>query len=330
MISNYISQLKLALEKRKSLFDPEQQEKTNAFRLCDGSFEGIPGLVIDKYASTVIFQVFENSIPLSLDEIRSLAIWLIGNIGIRSVYLKDFIKDRSYGSQKQLHYESEAFAGEASESEIICRENGCFFEIHPYDGFSCGLFLDQRNNRRFISEKTNQKTRLLNLFSYTCAFSVMGALKGARTTSVDLSKKALDWGKRNFQLNGLAPQDHSFYAEDVFDFIKRASKRGEEFDLVVMDPPSFSRGKGTKVWSIKKDYLKLIERVVPLVANKGRIFFSCNLSDWNSESLWESTLPVLKNGINHVGEWKRELLPHPPLDFETGSRLLSQWAAVRL
>jgi len=330
MISNYINQLKGALEKRKSLFDPQQQEKTNAFRLCDGSYEGIPGLVIDKYASTAIFQAFENSIYLSLDEIRSLADWLIGNTGIRSVYLKDFIKDRSCGIQKQLHYESEAFAGEPSKSEIICRENGCSFEIHPYDGFSCGLFLDQRNNRLFISEKSNQKIRLLNLFSYTCAFSVMGALKGAQTTSVDLSKKALDWGKRNFQLNGLVPQDHFFYAEDIFDFIKRASKRGERFDLVVMDPPSFSRGKGTKVWSIKKDYLKLIERVVPLVTGKGRIFFSCNLSDWNSEILWENTLPIIKNEINHKAEWKRELLPEPPLDFKNGSRPLSQWAAVRL
>lgn len=324
--SDYKDCLKKALARRAVLFEPSSLELTDAFRLCDGMTEGIPGLVIDKYASVAIFQLFEQAHELSLDQIRELGDWLLSHTSIESIYLKDFIKDRSQSSPHQDHYASEPFAGKQASPKIVCKENGAYFEIHPYDGFSCGLFLDQRSNRLFFRDTQKENSQLLNLFSYTCAFSVMGALGGAHTTSVDLSRKAIDWGKRNFELNGLDPHEHSFYSEDVFEFLKRRHQKNDSFDLILIDPPSFSRGKGNKVWSLRKDYRKLLEAVLPLVRENGMIFFSCNLLDWSSENLWKQSESILKL----TGKWKRRTLPVSPLDFRGGSRSLSQWAAFKL
>lgn len=323
---NFRQVLKKALERRSSLFTPSSLQKTDAFRLCDGETEGIPGLVIDKYGPVAIFQVFEHSSELSLEQLKLIAEWILSETSIESIYLKDFIRDRSQGDNKKEHYLGQAFAGKPAPPEILCKENGVVFEIHPYDGFSCGLFLDQRNNRLFIRQKSNQGSRVLNLFSYTCAFSVMAALGGAQTTSVDLSKKAIGWGKRNFQLNGIDPEAHRFYADDVFEVIKRSLRKNDVFDVVVIDPPSFSRGKKNKVWSLRKDYLGLLEEILPLVRKEGMCFFSCNLSDWDSESLWMQSEPILMRS----GNWKRVSLPESPLDFAQANRRLSQWAAIKL
>src|ERR1700722_7436295 len=122
------------------------------------------------------------------------------------------------------------------------------------EGYSVGLFLDQRDNRRrFLTNHVAADfplfpngaagAEVLNTFAYTCGFSVCAAKAGARTTSLDLSKKYLDWGKRNFALNGLDPAAHDFIYGDTFDWLRRLAKKGRAFDPVVLDPPTFSQSK---------------------------------------------------------------------------------------
>ena len=103
----------------------------------------------------------------------------------------------------------------------------------------------------------------MNCFAYTCGFSVCAAKAGARTTSLDLSKKYLEWGKRNFALNGLDPAAHDFIYGDTFDWLRRLAKKGRAFDAVVLDPPTFSQSKEHGTFRAEKDYGKLVTAALP-------------------------------------------------------------------
>src|SRR5208282_3924125 len=146
--------------------------------------------------------------------------------------------------------------GEAAPERFEILENGVRYEMSFREGYSVGLFLDQRDNRRrFLtghiaadfpllnSAICNPQSAILNCFAYTCGFSVCAARAGARTTSLDLSKKYLEWGRRNFALNGLDPAAHDFIYGDAFDWLRRLAKKGRRFDAVLLDPPTFSQSK---------------------------------------------------------------------------------------
>jgi len=117
---------------------------------------------------------------------------------------------------------------------------------------------------------------LLNTFAYTCGFSVCAAKAGARTTSLDLSRKYLEWGKRNFALNGLNLSDHAFVAGDVFDWLRRLAKKQRQFDLIALDPPTFSQSKEHGVFQAEKDFGELVTPVLPLLKPHGVLFASTN------------------------------------------------------
>jgi len=117
---------------------------------------------------------------------------------------------------------------------------------------------------------------LLNTFAYTCGFSVCAAKAGARTTSLDLSRKYLEWGKRNFALNGLKVSDHAFIAGDVFDWLRRLAKKERQFDLIALDPPTFSQSKEHGVFQAEKDFGELVTSALPLLKPQGVLFASTN------------------------------------------------------
>ena len=175
------------------------------------------------------------------------------------------------------------------------RENGLSYELSFQEGYSVGLFLDQRDNRRRLltghvaadfplygSEISDLKSQihLLNLFAYTCGFSVCAARAGLRTTSVDLARKAVEWGKRNFTLNGIDPADHDFIYGDAFDWLRRLGKKGRSFDIILMDPPTFSRSKEHGTFQVEKDLGRLVTAALPLLKNNGVLFASSNAADW--------------------------------------------------
>lgn len=165
----------------------------------------------------------------------------------------------------------------------FAREGGLLFEIDFLAGYSCGLFPDQRSNRRKLRELAPR--RMLNTFAYTCAFSVAAAAVGAQTLSLDVSKGSLERGRRNFGHNGLPLDGHRFIADDVFDVLPRLERRGEKFDLIVLDPPTFSRGRKGRVFRAESGYGRLVELAAACLAPDGWILLSTNCSSLDSGAL---------------------------------------------
>jgi 23S rRNA (cytosine1962-C5)-methyltransferase len=143
------------------------------------------------------------------------------------------------------------------------------------DGLSTGLFVDQRDNRARIAALA-QGGQVLNLFSYTCSFSVAAALGGAaKVTSVDLSGRALERGKRNFVENALNPDEHEFVQTDAVRFVRGAVKHGRRFDVIVLDPPSFATvGKAT--FRFERDIGALMSDCLRLLGPTGKLLCVTN------------------------------------------------------
>jgi 23S rRNA (cytosine1962-C5)-methyltransferase len=211
--------------------------------------------------------------------------------------------------------------GEAAPERFEILENGIRCEMSFNEGYSVGLFLDQRENRRRLltghiaasfPQLPASNSHLLNCFAYTCGFSVCAAKAGARVTSLDLSKKYLEWGKRNFALNGLDPAAHDFIYGDAFDWLRRLAKKGRAFDAVVLDPPTFSQSKEHGTFRAEKDYDRLVTAALPLVKPGGILFASTNAADWPPEEFLadvEAAVHAAKRKI-----LQRHYVPQPP-DF---------------
>ena len=194
----------------------------------------------------------------------------------------------------------------------VASENGLRFEFRVDSGLSPGLFLDQRQNRHWVRENT-KGLRVLNLFCYTAGFSVAAARGGAKqVVSVDLSKAFLEWGKINFALNELSPEGHEFRAMDSREYLAWAAKKKLEFDLVICDPPSFSRSK-EGLFRIEKDFDGLFMQLMKVVAPGGRLLFSSNFEGWEIEDLAKRAEKALEK---HEFSAKLGPTPSPDWDFE--------------
>jgi 23S rRNA (cytosine1962-C5)-methyltransferase len=179
---------------------------------------------------------------------------------------------------------AELLAGEEP-GKVVVREDGLSYEVEPAAGYSSGLFLDQRMNRRWVSGLGSK--RMLNLFAYTCSFTVCAAAGGAETCSVDAAKRVLGCGRENLQRNAIDLADgHRFLADDAMKVVPRLAKRGETFDLVVLDPPTFGRADG-RVFRIEKDLSGLLRECFEILAPGGWLLVSCNFAEWDARSLRE-------------------------------------------
>jgi len=173
-----------------------------------------------------------------------------------------------------------------TESLEIMQENGLKFYVNFYDYLDTGIFLDHRPVRKLIGENTQGK-RMLNLFAYTCTASVYAAANGAvKTTSVDTSTTYLEWGKKNFQLNGLDPKKHSFVKQDCMDFLIKASGT---YDFIFIDPPTFSNSKSRDdIFDVQRDHKSILMLASSRLAEGGKIIFSTNFKRFKlDESLSE-------------------------------------------
>ncbi len=174
---------------------------------------------------------------------------------------------------------------------LTVREWNVLYRVELGGGYSTGLFPDQRLNRRRVLQSGTR--RVLNLFAYTCSFSVCAALRGASTLNVDVSRRALARGKENFALNGMDASDgHRFLAEDALKIVPRLARRGESFDLVVLDPPTFGRSDGG-IFRIGDDLPGLVEGCARLLAPDGQMLVSCNYARWSEADLREVCTAVL-------------------------------------
>ncbi len=200
--------------------------------------------------------------------------------------------------------------------KTISSENGVRFGLDFSASYSAGLFIDQRANRAALHDTPPQK--LLNTFSYTCSFSVVAALAGADTVSVDLSKKSLERGRDNFLLNGLDTRTdaqrthHRFIADDVFGVIPYLKKRGEKFDAIVLDPPTFSRGSKAKIFRAEDDFGSLIDLALEVAAPQAHVLLSTNCTTLKRYDLEDIARAILdQRGLRGTFE-PGALLPDIP------------------
>jgi 23S rRNA (cytosine1962-C5)-methyltransferase len=179
-------------------------------------------------------------------------------------------------------------------TDWLIQEGKLKFQMHRNRGLSPGIFLDQRSNRKFIADFVEQKkdASVLNLFSYTCGFSVAAAKSNAKeVVSVDVSSDFLDWGKQNFKINQLNPDHYEFFKQDVMLFLKGTIKRQRKFDIIICDPPSFARNKD-RVFKLEKDLGELLNLCAKCLKPGGILLISCNLEKWSRQEFSEKVLAV--------------------------------------
>ena len=206
--------------------------------------------------------------------------------------------------------------------QTIATEQHLKFGIDFGAGYSVGLFIDQRENRRFIRQIAPKQ--VLNCFAYTCSFSVAAASVGAQTVNVDLSKKSLERGRQNFVLNSLSTEEHKFIADDVRPVLQRLARRGEKFEMIILDPPTFSRTKGGAAFRVEKDFEELIVAALELSERNARILLSTNCETLNEQALERMARYCLKLS-RRAGSLDRQ----PPLvDFPPGIGASTIWLTL--
>lgn len=307
--------------------------ETNAFRLVNGASDGWPGWLVDRLGEFVLSQSEQET----LDERQTE--WLRKLSDVRGVYHKRL--NRQVRRASVAESSPQLVLGSAAEERFVIAENGLRFEMSFNEGYSTGLFLDQRDNRRRflvnhvaagfpLFENGPAGAEVLNSFAYTCGFSVAAAKAGARTTSLDLSKKYLEWGRRNFALNGLDPAAHDFIYGDVFEWFRRLSKKGRLFDAIVLDPPTFSQSKEHGVFRVEKDYGKLVAAALPLLKPNGVLLASTNAAHLEPEEFLAMVRAAVESARRRiVGQHYVPQPPDFPISREQPAYLKTAWLKIR-
>lgn len=300
---------------RTAICDPME---TNCLRLRHGAADDTPGYYAERLGEFALIQgerkPAANEPACPSEAVADLS-------APRGTYFK--VLTRQVRQVSAAEASPQLLHGEPAPDEFTVRENGVQFEVSFREGYSYGLFLDQRDNRRrllvnhvaagfplFPDGLTGLE--VLNCFAYTCAFSVCAALAGARMTSLDLSRKYLDWGRRNFVLNGLDPAAHDFIYGDTFEWLRRLAKKGRRFDAILLDPPTFSRSKERGDFRAETDYGSLAAAALPLLTPSGVLFASTNAARMEPEDF----LAQIRASVVSVGRriTQEHYVPQPP-DF---------------
>ena len=263
-----------AKEKRSAYY---QDDLTTAFRLFNQEGDGFGGLTVDLYGDYAVFSWY-NSYVYQIRKVISEA--------FRQVFpevLGTYEKIRFKG----LDYESAHVYGQEAPEFFTVLENGVLYQVFMNDGLMTGIFLDQHEVRGSLVDGLAMGKSLLNMFSYTAAFSVAAAMGGAsQTTSVDLAKRSRELSEAHFQANGISTDDHRFIVMDVFEYFKYAKRKGLTYDVIVLDPPSFARNK-KQTFSVVKDYHKLISQSLEILNSGGIIIASTNAANVSRQKFTE-------------------------------------------
>src|SRR5437899_4954664 len=287
-------------------------EGTDAYRLCT-----IEDGWVERFGSDVLIS-FKKVLARErlLEELQTWADWV--DVHVRRVFARFIPRESKRREPPAL------VVGDPGESlQTIATEWSLRFGLDFGTGYSPGLFLDQRENRRRVRHIAPR--RLLNCFAYTCSFSVCAAYVGATTLNIDLSKKSLARGRENFALNSLPTVDHRFIADDVTAVLPRLARQGEKFDAIILDPPTFSRSPGGKAFQVENDFEKLLIDALDLAERDSHILLSTNCS-----TLREHALEVMARYCLKVARRAATFHRQPPLlDFPPGTGASSIWLALR-
>ena len=246
---------------------------TNACRLVNAEGDGMPGLTVDRYADYLMVQLYcggwRPHLPLVTQALQEL-------LSPRGIYEKTRPqKTRELEASGESKRYGRLLTGIAAPERLEVRENGLNFLVSMEQGLNTGLFLDQRANRRELMTRVQEK-RVLNLFSYTGAFSVAAAASGAQqVTSVDASPGYTEWAQNNFGINRLNPKRHVFIVGDCLSVLADLALQGKRYDIILMDPPSFSTTAKSR-FTTRGGTSDLVTAALPLLQNNGLLITSSN------------------------------------------------------
>lgn len=249
-----------------------KRTQTNCFRVYDRDIKEYP-LAIDFYAGRFCVHHFlfrgddEEPSTQFVSEINDLLKSIFG-VSSELIYWRTRAKRKKIEQYEKVDESKEFF---------VAYEYGIKFKINLVDYLDTGLFLDHRETRRMAATFVRGK-RMLNLFAYTCAFSVHAAMSGAKfTKSVDMSNTYTMWGKDNFLLNSLSLKDNEIVRADCLKFLDEEIGSKLKYDIIVIDPPTISRSKKMdQMFDIQIDYVTLLTKALKLLDKEGTIFFSTN------------------------------------------------------
>lgn len=265
---------------------------TDCFRIFDRDIKEYP-FAIDYYAGRFLVQHFSyQGDEVTLEEENEIyeALYTLFNAQKEHIFWRNRIRRKKTEQYEKIGDKGDFF---------IAREYGAQFRINLEDYLDAGLFLDHRETRQMVARLSPGK-KLLNLFAYTCSFSVHAALLGAAgSKSVDLSNTYTEWGKENFKLNQIDLKKHTIIRADCLTFL---NEEKEKYDLIVIDPPTLSRSKKMEgLFDIQADHVELLTKALRLLASGGILFFSTNsrefkldteaFPEWKIEDITAKTIP---------------------------------------
>lgn len=247
----------------------ETSELTTAYRLFNQDGDGFGGLTIDRYGNFALFSWYNNFV-----------------YGLKDLIVAAFAKvfPDCWGAYEKIRFkglddESAHLYGQEAPETFTILENGVSYQVFLNDGLMTGIFLDQHTTRQRLVDGLAAGKTLLNMFSYTAAFSVAAAMGGAaETTSVDLVKRSRELSEAHFAANGLSMTNHKLVVMDVFAYFRYAKRHGLTYDVIVLDPPSFARNK-KQTFSVAKNYHELIAQSLEILNPGGLIIASTNASN---------------------------------------------------
>ena len=281
---SFARRIEAALAVRARLFEAGD---TDAYRLVNGEGDRVPGLVIDRYRDVAVLRLDGGALQPWMEALRSPLAAALGHIGVRSAGVRisrDTRDARGAGGALVDH-----LWGPPIPERMMVRERGLALEVDLHFGHKTGTFLDHRENLARVRALGRGRARALNLFSYSGGFSIAAALGGAaHVTSVDTAGPAHAAAQRSFRENGLDPGRHTFVTGDVFAFLEAAEKRGDRFDLVISDPPSFAPSEKARPRAITS--YRRLHRACAAVLAPGGTFCAASCSSHVTESDFLGTL----------------------------------------
>ncbi|MDD2309276.1 MAG: class I SAM-dependent rRNA methyltransferase [Desulfuromonadaceae bacterium] len=262
--------LKRAIELRSLHADLND---STAYRLVNAEGDGLPGLTVDRYADYLMLQIYCAAWRPHLKLVTQILQELLSPLGIYEKSRPQKTRELEAVSDSKNY--GRLLAGKAAPQRLEARENGLTFLVTLEQGLNSGLFLDQRRNRRDLMGRVKGK-RLLNLFSYTGAFSVAAAAAGAaEVTSVDASAGYTDWARDNFSANRINPKQHEFIVGDCLAVLGKLAQGGKRYDIILMDPPSFSTTAKSR-FTTRGGTSDLVAAALPLLTDNGLLIASSN------------------------------------------------------
>lgn len=297
--------LKDAWEYRKKTVD------TSSCRIVFGEADFLPGMVIDKFSDVLVFQ----ALALGIDRYKELLIGLLreilleDGIRIRGVYERSDAKEREKEGLKKV----KGFLGEEFDTNVEIVENGVRYIVDVKDGQKTGFFLDQKYNRLAI-QKLCKNAKVLDCFTHTGSFALNAGIAGAESVlGVDASDLAVNQARENADLNGLSDRVE-FISRDVFELLPELEKQGEKYDVVILDPPAFTKSRSS-IKNAVKGYREINLRGMKLVKDGG-FLATCSCSHFMDYELFTKTIAQAAKNV-HVRlrqvEFRTQSPDHPIL-----------------